>query len=126
MFGYVITNPEALPKERQQRFRAFYCGLCATLRRRHGLASSAALSYDMTFLAMLLNAVYEPGERFGREGGKQLVEIAGKPVLTWSAEAFDAVADVGLNPTRTGVLDILSAMGAHLSSSCVVPAAFAI
>ena len=36
------------------------------------------------------------GDRFGREGGKQLVEIAGKPVLTWSAEAFDAVADVGL------------------------------
>ena len=36
------------------------------------------------------------GERFGREGGKQLVEIAGKPVLTWSAETFDAVADVGL------------------------------
>lgn len=36
------------------------------------------------------------GERFGREGGKQLIEIAGKPVLTWSAETFDAVGDVGL------------------------------
>ena len=36
------------------------------------------------------------GERFGREGGKQLVEIAGRPVLTWSAESFDAVGDVGL------------------------------
>ncbi len=36
------------------------------------------------------------GERFGKEGGKQLVEIAGKPILTWSAEAFDAVGDVGL------------------------------
>ncbi len=36
------------------------------------------------------------GERFGRSDGKQLVEIAGKPVLTWSCEAFDAVGDVGL------------------------------
>lgn len=36
------------------------------------------------------------GERFGQIGGKQLVEIAGKPVLTWSAESFDAVGDVGL------------------------------
>lgn len=36
------------------------------------------------------------GERFGHEGGKQLVQIAGKPVLTWSAEAFDAVGDIGL------------------------------
>ncbi len=36
------------------------------------------------------------GERFGHEGGKQLIDIAGKPILTRSAEAFDAVGDVGL------------------------------
>lgn len=36
------------------------------------------------------------GERFGKEGGKQLVEIGGKPILTWSVEAFDAVGDIGL------------------------------
>jgi len=36
------------------------------------------------------------GERFGRGGGKQMLELLGKPILTWSAEAFDAVADVGL------------------------------
>ena len=35
------------------------------------------------------------GERFGQEGGKQLVEIAGRPTLAWSIAAFDAVADVG-------------------------------
>lgn len=36
------------------------------------------------------------GERFKNPGGKQLFEALGKPVLTWSAEAFDAVPDVGL------------------------------
>lgn len=36
------------------------------------------------------------GERFHNPGGKQLFEVLGKPVLTWSAEAFDAVPDVGL------------------------------
>ena len=65
MFGYVITNPESLDKARQQRFRAFYCGLCATLQSRHGLLGSATLSFDMTFLAVLLNALYEPGETAG-------------------------------------------------------------
>lgn len=65
MFGYVVTNPESLSKERQQRFRAFYCGLCAALQARHGLAGSATLSYDMTFLAVLLNALYEDGEQAG-------------------------------------------------------------
>ncbi len=36
------------------------------------------------------------GERFGEAGGKQLIDIAGKPLLTWSIETLDAVADVGL------------------------------
>lgn len=67
MFGYVITNAETLPKERQARFRAFYCGLCRKLRQRYGLAGAATLSFDMTFLALLLNALYEPGETSGQE-----------------------------------------------------------
>ena len=67
MFGYIVTNQKALPEERQRRFRVLYCGLCRTLRKRHGLAGSATLSYDLTFLAALLNALYEPGEEAGRE-----------------------------------------------------------
>lgn len=67
MFGYIVTNPKALPEDRQKRFRAVYCGLCKVLRARHGLAGSATLSYDLTFLALLLNALYEPGETPGRE-----------------------------------------------------------
>lgn len=67
MFGYIITNQKALPEDRQRRFRAVYCGLCHTLRARHGLSGSATLSYDLTFLALLLNALYEPGEQAGSE-----------------------------------------------------------
>ncbi len=36
------------------------------------------------------------GERFRRDGGKQIVEIAGRPTLSWSIMAFDATADVSL------------------------------
>lgn len=36
------------------------------------------------------------GERSGISGGKQLLKLNGKPVMTWAAEAFDAVPDVGL------------------------------
>ncbi len=35
------------------------------------------------------------GERLGRPGGKQLMPILGKPLLTWSLQAFDAVSQVG-------------------------------
>lgn len=36
------------------------------------------------------------GERFGRVGGKQLLNIVGKPLLTWSIETFNAMPEVGL------------------------------
>lgn len=35
------------------------------------------------------------GERFGSQLGKQLFELAGRPILTWAIEAFDVVGDVG-------------------------------
>lgn len=34
-------------------------------------------------------------ERFNVQGGKQLFELLGRPVVTWALEAFDAVPDVG-------------------------------
>ncbi len=36
------------------------------------------------------------GERFGHDGGKQIIEIAGRPTLAWSIMAFDATEDVGI------------------------------
>lgn len=35
------------------------------------------------------------GERFGRKGGKQLVEVCGLPLFCWSLIAFDAAPSVG-------------------------------
>ncbi len=35
------------------------------------------------------------GERFGRPGGKQLLPICGKPLMSWCLQAFDAVPMVG-------------------------------
>ena len=96
MFGYIVINADALPEERQRRFRAVYCGLCATLRARHGLRGSATLSYDLTFLAMLLNALYEPGERAGRERcpahPMKAHEYAVSPVMDYVADMNVALA----------------------------------
>lgn len=35
------------------------------------------------------------GSRFGKRRGKQIVNIGGKPMLTWSIQAFDKADDVG-------------------------------
>lgn len=67
MFGYVTVAKDGLTKEAQERYRAFYCGLCRRLRLRHGSLSRFTLSYDLTFLYILLSSLYEPEERNERE-----------------------------------------------------------
>ena len=60
MFGYVTIAAGALSPERQERYRAHYCGLCRTLGERYGVLGQMTLSYDMTFLYLLLSSLYEP------------------------------------------------------------------
>lgn len=61
MFGFVAPSA-SLPEERLDRYRQWYCGICHSLRDRHGQISRLILSYDMTFLAMLLSSLYEREE----------------------------------------------------------------
>lgn len=67
MFGYVLTNCKTLSDAERARFRAMYCGMCHTLKTRYGQLSRFTLSYDMTFVAMVLSGLYEPEETTGRE-----------------------------------------------------------
>ncbi len=58
MFGSIVVQPTALNRPQRARYRAVYCGLCHALHARFGAAGRACLSYDMTFLALLLAALY--------------------------------------------------------------------
>jgi len=66
VFGYVLTNCKALTEEQRSRFRSLYCGMCETMKRRYGNLERLTLSYDMTFLALVLSALYEPDEITGK------------------------------------------------------------
>lgn len=65
MFGFVQANMLDLSETEQERYRAAYCGLCHTLGVRHGFTSRLGLTYDLTFLTLLLSSLYEPEETFG-------------------------------------------------------------
>ena len=65
MFGYLVADPGLLTEEEAARYRACYCGLCRSIRERHGEAAGLSLTYDMTFLVLLLNSLYEPEESAG-------------------------------------------------------------
>lgn len=62
MFGFVRPYLADLSEEEKSRYRAVYCGLCRTLNDQYGLMGRIGLNYDMTFLTLLLNSLYEPEE----------------------------------------------------------------
>lgn len=67
MFGYITVNKEELKIKEWNRYHAYYCGLCHALKEVAGTKARLTVSYDMTFLAMLLDDLYdclkEEGER---------------------------------------------------------------
>lgn len=60
MFGYVTINKPELKIREFSRYQSYYCGLCHVLSKRHGLKGQLTLTYDMTFLVILLSSLYEP------------------------------------------------------------------
>lgn len=41
------------------KYKAYYCGLCKVLREKYGFLGQLTLTYDMTFLVILLHSLYE-------------------------------------------------------------------
>lgn len=67
MFGYVIANWGELSEQQRRRYHDCYCGLCRQLKADFSSVSRISLNYDMTFLLLLLNSLYEPQEQAGKE-----------------------------------------------------------
>lgn len=58
MFGYVIANSDKLKEEENEKYRSCYCGLCKSLGKNYGSKGRITLSYDMTFLVLLISSIY--------------------------------------------------------------------
>ena len=93
MFGYVTINKDALSQEEYDRFRAHYCGLCHVLCARYGQIGRATLSYDMTFLSILLSSLYEPTEISGEE---RCATHPAKPHAYVVSDAAEYAADMNI------------------------------
>ena len=65
MFGYVVMNKPEVKFKDFDMYRSFYCGLCRELKERYGLSGQITLTYDMTFVILLLSGLYEPPTKKG-------------------------------------------------------------
>jgi len=59
MFGYVTVNKDELKLKEWKLYHAYYCGLCHSLKEAAGTKARLTVSYDMTFLTMLLDDLYD-------------------------------------------------------------------
>ncbi|MBR6728787.1 MAG: hypothetical protein IKL80_01385 [Clostridia bacterium] len=57
MFGYIRIDKDELKVRDYNLFKAYYCGVCQTLKKMYGFPARYFLSYDATFLALLMGAV---------------------------------------------------------------------
>lgn len=91
-----------LREEELSRYKAAYCGLCRVLKERHGQLSRLTLNYDMTFLVLLLNALYEPPENSG-ENRCPVHPI--HPRAWWSSKYTEYAADMNIALSYLKCLD---------------------
>lgn len=91
MFGYIITNKDELKLKDYEKYREYYCGVCNSLKERYGITSALTLSYDVTFMAILLSALYEPETK--RHSKRCMVHPLSKHFYL-SNEMIDYAADM--------------------------------
>ncbi len=89
MFGYVTIDRDELKGKDLTRYRAYYCGVCHDLRHACGQLSRMTLTYDMTFLAVLLTALYKEDQK--TEDARCLLHPARKqPVIRNACTSYAA------------------------------------
>ena len=59
MFGYIIINKQELKFKEFDLYHSYYCGLCQKLKEKYGKAGQMTLTYDLTFLILLLSDLYQ-------------------------------------------------------------------
>lgn len=65
MFGYITAEASRLTEQEIRRYGGCYCGLCRKLKEGYGFTGRMTLTYDMTFLVLVLTSLYEPEEHSG-------------------------------------------------------------
>ncbi len=97
-----MVNQDELKLKDFKRYRSFYCGLCRTLEKRYGITGKIALTYDMTFADILLNAYMELPLRSERH--RCMIHPVRKQDMLFN-EITDYCADMTLLLTYYKMLD---------------------
>jgi len=102
VFGYININQKELSEESKKAYQSYYCGLCRRLKSNCGAKGQMLLTYDMTFLIVLLTGLYE------LENQSSDILCALHPTKkrrVWMNEATDYAADMNLILSYHNLID---------------------
>ncbi len=102
MFGYVSAHKPELRMREFYKYKAYYCGLCKVLREKYGFLGQVTLTYDMTFLVILLTSLYESDTK--REERRCIVHPAKKQKMLFN-KITEYAADMNIILTYYKLLD---------------------
>ena len=105
MFGFIRPVKPELKVREVERFQSVYCGLCHEIRRRYGQLQTGFLSYDMTFLALILQAV--DAECVEVEHSRCIASPVRKKTVAVSSPMLAYTADISVLLTYHKIQDTL-------------------
>ena len=90
MFGYVTPCKMEMKIKDYEKFKAYYCGLCNSIKNDFGNLPRLTLNFDMTFLAVLLDSLSESEYNFVKF--KCLIHPLKKRIMISNNKATDYAA----------------------------------
>ncbi|MCJ7687722.1 MAG: DUF5685 family protein [Clostridiaceae bacterium] len=90
MFGYVTPCKMEMKIKDYEKFKAYYCGLCHSIKNNFGNLPRLTLNFDMTFLAILLDSLSECNCNFNQF--KCAIHPLKKRVMINNNESLDYAA----------------------------------
>jgi len=90
MFGYVTPCKMEMKIKDYEKFKAYYCGLCNSIKNNFGNLPRLTLNYDMTFLAILLDSLSE--DKYNFNEFKCMIHPLKKRLMINNNEALDYAA----------------------------------
>ena len=93
VFGYVNVYKDELKIKDYNTYKAYYCGLCKTLGKRHNQLSRLALNYDLTFLALVADSLKEEKAQVSMQG---CIRKLGKRKTVTYSEGLSFASDMNI------------------------------
>ncbi|MCL2741174.1 MAG: DUF5685 family protein [Oscillospiraceae bacterium] len=103
MYGYVLPDKPDLRVRELETYKAYYCGVCRCIGRRHGHTARFALSYDCVFLGALLSSLAEGEPRMERF--RCMAHPCGRRGASMTDAAVEYAADLSVALMRRKALD---------------------